>query len=66
MATLTIEEIDKAIAKATEYQSMTVDGESVTNQSLASLLKLREQLLQEEAQKTRVRFATFDLSQQDL
>jgi hypothetical protein len=45
---------------------MTVDGESVTNQSLASLLKLREQLLQEEAQKTRVRFATFDLSQQDL
>jgi len=64
---LSIEEIDKAIKNATSFQSMTVDGETVTNPNVLSLMKLRKEMKREEelANGTRNRFATFDLSEQN-
>ena len=67
-ATLTIEEIDKAIDNAMKFQSMsTPDGETVTNPNIVSLMRLRDKLRQEEALEngTRTTFATFDLSEQN-
>jgi len=61
-----LNEIDVAIERAAAFQSMTVDGEQTVNSNIGTLMRARELLLQEEAQKTRVRFATFDVSQQDL
>jgi len=64
---LSIEDIDKAIKNATSFQSMTVDGETVTNPNVLSLMKLRQELKREEELRNGARsiFATFDMSNQN-
>jgi len=67
MSTSTIEILDQAIENAASFQSITVNDEgTTTNQSIASLMKAREILMQEENDQHRVRFATFNLGEQNL
>jgi len=67
MSTPSIEIFDKAIENAVSFQSITVNDEgTTTNQNIKSLMESREMLLQEEDRKTRVTFATFDLSEQNM
>ena len=65
---ITVEKIDEAIAKAASFQSMTVDGDTTTNQSIKALMDVRNELTREEERNSgkRSTFATFDLSKQDL
>jgi hypothetical protein len=60
-----VEKLDEAIARASEFQSMTVDGDQTVNPNIGTLMRAREQLQQEEARKTRGTFISFDLSKQD-
>ena len=62
---LTIEQINEAIASSLKFQSMNVDGEQIVNSNIGTLMRAREQLLKEQASKTRATFATFDLSKQN-
>jgi hypothetical protein len=66
MSGMSIAELDAAIEKALKFQSMTVEGEAVTNQNILSLMKARQLLQQEEDRKSgkRCTFATFDVSEQ--
>ena len=62
----TVEMIDQAIVGASEYSSMTVDGETVAHQSLDALMRARRELKREEELQngTRGSVATFNLSRQ--
>jgi hypothetical protein len=63
---LTIENIDAAIANAADWQSMSVDGETTTNQSVRSLMEVRKELKREAEldNGTRATVARFNLSNQ--
>ena len=65
---ITVAKIDEAIAKAAAFSSMTVDGDTTMNQSIKSLMDVRNALIREEERNSgkRSTFATFDLSEQDL
>ncbi|GHT10530.1 hypothetical protein FACS1894170_02770 [Planctomycetales bacterium] len=65
-SSLTVENIDAAIADALAFQSMSVDGESTTNQSVASLMNVRKALQRESEldNGTRSTVARFNLSNQ--
>jgi hypothetical protein len=59
--------IDEAIEKAMKFQSMTVDGDSVTNPNIISLLRARKELMREEEINSgrRKTIVGFDLSEQN-
>jgi hypothetical protein len=65
-STLTIENIDAAIANALDYYSMSVDGETTTNQSIQALLNARKALTKDTEidNGTRGTTARFNLSNQ--
>ncbi len=62
----TVEQIDEAILASTEFASMTVDGETVSQQSLDALMRARKELQREEeiASGTRGSSFIFDLGRQ--
>ena len=59
--------IDKAIENAMKFQSMSVNGETTTNQNVLSLMRARRELLQEQERLngTRKTCLSFDLSEQN-
>lgn len=63
---LSVESIDAAIASSLEWQSMSVDGETTTNQNIQSLLNARKELQREEEIESGQRgtVARFNLSNQ--
>ena len=63
-SSLTIESVEQKVLGSMEFQSMSVDGESTSNVSPLSLMKVRSELMAEEEREKKGTWATFDLSDQ--
>ena len=61
---LTIESIEQKIVDSMQFQSMSVDGQTETNVSPFTLMKVRKELQAEQNRAKRSPFVTFDLSDQ--